>query len=85
LRIDEVDASGEVTSRVETPFQREEVELAAEASTAVVVQPGFTLWGIAERRFGDGIKYVQVFEANRDLIRDPDLIFPGQVFALPEE
>ena len=28
--------------------------------------------------------YVQVFEANRDKIRDPDLIYPGQVFAVPE-
>lgn len=49
----------------------------------VTVQPGFTLWGIAEERFGDGVLYVQVFEANRDKIRDPDLIYPGQVFAMP--
>lgn len=49
----------------------------------VTVQPGFTLWGIAEERFGNGVLYVQVFEANRDKIRDPDLIYPGQVFAMP--
>lgn len=49
----------------------------------VTVQPGFTLWGIAQERFGDGVLYVQVFEANRDKIKDPDLIFPGQVFAIP--
>ena len=50
----------------------------------VTVQPGFTLWGIAQERYGDGVLYVQVFEANRDRIRDPDLIYPGQVFAVPE-
>lgn len=49
----------------------------------VTVQPGFTLWGIAQDKFGDGVLYVQVFEANRDQIKDPDLIFPGQVFAIP--
>ncbi|MBY0351428.1 LysM peptidoglycan-binding domain-containing protein, partial [Tabrizicola sp.] len=49
----------------------------------VTVQPGFTLWGIAQDRYGTGVMYVQVFEANRDKIRDPDLIYPGQVFAVP--
>ncbi len=49
----------------------------------VTVQPGFTLWGIAEGQLGDGIRYVQVFEANKDKIRDPDLIYPGQVFTIP--
>ena len=49
----------------------------------VTVQPGFTLWGIAQENFGDGVLYVQLFEANRDKIRDPDLIYPGQVFTIP--
>lgn len=95
LRIDEVDESGTVVSRVETPFKREEPEavaavLAEETAqegfeVAVrTVQPGSTLWAIAREQFGEGIMYVEVFEANRDLIRDPDLIFPGQVFRMPE-
>ncbi|EPX79265.1 LysM peptidoglycan-binding domain-containing protein [Litoreibacter arenae] len=87
LRIDEVDADGKVTSRVETPFQREAPEIALanpRTATAVTVQPGFTLWAIARDRFGAGEQYVRVYEANRDLIRDPDLIYPGQVFALPD-
>ena len=54
------------------------------ASVTVTVQPGFTLWGIAKRQFGDGILYVQVYEANKDKIKDPDLIYPGQVFTLPQ-
>jgi len=87
LRIDELDAQGTVTSRVETPFQREEPAIVAQAAgraNVVTVQEGFTLWAIAEDRFGSGVEYVRVYEANRDLIRDPDLIYPGQVFALPE-
>ncbi|WP_415184338.1 LysM peptidoglycan-binding domain-containing protein [Phaeovulum sp.] len=49
----------------------------------LTVQPGFTLWGIARETYGDGFLYVRVFEANRDQIRNPDLIYPGQVFTLP--
>ena len=94
LRLDEVSAQGEVVSRMETPFKREvATEVAAtmadqvtEETRAAVrtVQPGNTLWAIASDTYGDGIKYVYVYEANRDLIRDPDLIYPGQVFVLPE-
>ena len=54
------------------------------ASVTVTVQPGFTLWGIAKRQLGQGIMYVQVYEANKDKIKDPDLIYPGQVFTLPQ-
>jgi len=39
---------------------------------------------ISREHYGEGILYVRVFEANRDRIRDPDLIYPGQVFALPD-
>ena len=51
---------------------------------SVTVQKGDTLWAISRERYGDGILYVKVFEANRDAIRDPDLIYPGQVFTIPE-
>ncbi len=94
LRIDEVDEDGDVVSRIETPFLREDPETVAEALEEEVtdpefsvatrtVQPGSTLWAIAEERYGSGVLFVTVFEANRDRIRDPDLIYPGQVFVLP--
>jgi nucleoid-associated protein YgaU len=94
LRVDEVSQDGQVTSRIETPFKREEAEKVAEVlqeETANpdfqvamrTVQPGNTLWAIARERYGEGIMYVMVFEANRDRIRNPDLIYPGQVFVLP--
>ncbi|WP_371153907.1 LysM peptidoglycan-binding domain-containing protein [Jannaschia sp. 2305UL9-9] len=89
LRIDEVSLDGTVQSRIETPFQRTAPEIAAQlrrdGATAITVQPGYTLWAISEGYFGNGVQYVQLFEANRDQIRDPDLIYPGQVFALPTE
>jgi nucleoid-associated protein YgaU len=95
LRIDEVDSEGEVVSRLETPFKREERQevaavLAEETNSdgfevaVKTVQPGATLWAIAEKNLGSGIFYVEIFEANSDLIRDPDLIYPGQIFRIPE-
>jgi nucleoid-associated protein YgaU len=57
---------------------------AAVRVAVVTVQPGNTLWGIASEQYGQGILYVRVFEANRDRIGNPDLIYPGQVFTLPE-
>ena len=93
LRVDELAADGTVTSRTETPFKREDVAQIAAATTlseerakveAVTVQPGSTLWAIARDTLGEGPLYVRVFEANRDQIRDPDLIYPGQVFSIPE-
>jgi nucleoid-associated protein YgaU len=57
---------------------------AAPAPVTITVQPGFTLWGIAQERLGNGVLYVQVFEANQEKIKDPDLIYPGQVFSIPE-
>ncbi len=94
LRIDAVTADGRVSSRVETPFKRETADVLAAATAtaadtgtvrAVTVQAGDTLWAIARERYGEGLLYVQVFEANRTAIRDPDLIYPGQVFDLPDD
>ena len=88
LRVDEVDADGTVTSRVESPFQRsypEDVrDVKASNETTYTVQPGNSLWLIATGRYGEGMQYMQIFSANKDQIRDPDLIYPGQVFAIPD-
>ena len=95
LRIDEIDSAGDVVSRIETPFLREDPAAIVETMAAEVgspefsiatrtIQPGNTLWAIAEERYGSGVLYVNVFEANKDRIRDPDLIYPGQVFLMPE-
>ena len=100
LRVDALDAAGKVLARAEQGFEGiapppPEPALAAPAAPAadgtapargrmVTVAPGSTLWAIASARYGDPLLYVQIFEANRGQIRDPDLIYPGQVFTLPE-
>ncbi|TNF59264.1 MAG: LysM peptidoglycan-binding domain-containing protein [Rhodobacteraceae bacterium] len=98
LRLDALDGAGAVISRLETPFKREAPEVLAEAQariaaqtpppapqvSRVTVQAGDTLWAISRERYGDGLLYVRVFDANRDSIRNPDLIYPGQVFTLPD-
>jgi len=50
----------------------------------VIIRRGDNLWTISQRRYGDGVRYTTIYQANRDQIRDPDLIYPGQVFMIPE-
>ncbi len=61
-----------------------EVAAAPAPPVTITVQPGFTLWRIAQDQLGQGIMYVQVFEANQGKITDPDLIYPGQIFTIPK-
>jgi len=96
MRVDLVAEDGSVEARIELPFKREEPQAVAavmardtqapEFSGVAVrtVQPGNTLWAISQERYGRGILYVHIFDANRNQIRNPDLIYPGQLFLLPE-
>ncbi|MGC1488745.1 MAG: LysM peptidoglycan-binding domain-containing protein [Albidovulum sp.] len=77
-------ATDPVTAPVTAPVT-DPVTAPVTAAAIITVQPGFTLWGIASASYGDGLLYVQVYEANKDQIRDPDLIYPGQVFSVPSE
>ena len=81
LRVDALDDTGKVIDRVESPFQRVIREMESGQAT---IQPGFTLWKLAELKYGFGYRYVQIFEANLDSIKDPDLIYPGQIFQIPD-
>jgi nucleoid-associated protein YgaU len=98
LRVDEIDDKGQVVSRLETPFQKEAPDKVKRETAAleppgpdgtpklqkVTIQKGATLWELAESRYGEGRQYWQIFRANRDQIRNPDLIYPGQIFTIPE-
>lgn len=148
LRVDQLDAGGQVVSRFETPFQREDPEMvravrgamaeaavpagdaaedmAAEGATdatapegvevaqtpaettgpapasesveaqavvaedgeptvaLITVQPGHSLWRISQGHYGEGNRYLVIYNANRSQIRNPDLIYPGQIFTLPD-
>lgn len=90
LRIDQLDPAGRVASRVETPFQRDLPPRARPGDEAgaglpgeLTVQPGNNLWTLARTRYGSGTEFTRIYTANRDLIRDPDLIYPGQIFRVP--
>ncbi|WP_114857498.1 LysM peptidoglycan-binding domain-containing protein [Azospirillum brasilense] len=83
LRADQVTDSGKVTARVELPVQVSEVPANLPDGRSMVVQPGNSLWRIARSTYGHGVQYTLIYEANRGQIRDPDLIYPGQIFALP--
>jgi nucleoid-associated protein YgaU len=85
LRLDQLDASGRPDARLETPFTRvSHPPVAGDVQVDyVIVQPGNSLWRIARRVLGEGTRYVHIYEANQAQIRDPDLIYPGQVFEVP--
>lgn len=57
---------------------------AAEAGRSYTVVAGDTLWKIAEREYGNGAQYMKIFEANTDILENPDRIFPGQVLKIPD-
>jgi nucleoid-associated protein YgaU len=84
LRLDQIE-NGKVTARIEVPFTRSPPIEKREGENFVVVQPGNSLWLIARREFGAGIRYTVIYDANKRQIKDPDLIYPGQVFVVPKE
>lgn len=49
------------------------------------IQKGDSLWKIAKTFYGDGNQYTKIFEANKEVIKDPDLIFPGQKIRIPKD
>lgn len=85
VRLDQTIGDGKVQLRVEQPFQTGVPIDLAEATGGVIVQPGNTLWQIARQLYGSGVRYTLIFRENNEQIRDPDLIYPGQIFSLPNK
>lgn len=85
LRLDQVDAAGKVLSRIETPFLREAITEGPVGDNTITVQSGDNLWRISESFYGEGVRYTVIYGANKGQIRDPDLIYPGQIFTVPDE
>ena len=84
LRIDQIDDGGKVIARVEIPFSRSgKIEVLPD-ERVVTVQPGNSLWRISRAIYGQGGRYAVIYERNEDQIRNPDLIYPGQIFVLPK-
>lgn len=84
LLVIQLDAEGRVAYAIEVPFERATADQIQLRDGKVIVQPGNSLWRIARRAYGRGAQYTIIYEANEDQIRDPDLIFPGQIFDVPD-
>ena len=100
VRADHLDASGRVVSQAEVPFDYPARAVAALApgggaassgSDAVVkelqsvtVQRGDSLWRISQRLLGAGQRYTQIYQANANQIRRPNLIYPNQILVMPQ-
>jgi nucleoid-associated protein YgaU len=65
--------------------QAETEDTATEAAgRSYTVQSGDSLWKIAEEMYGNGSKYMAIFDANKDILENPDRIFPGQELKIPD-
>ncbi len=84
LHVIQLDENGKPAYAIELPFERARPDQIALSDGKVVVQPGNSLWRIARRAYGRGAQYTIIYEANAEQIRDPDLIYPGQIFEVPE-
>jgi nucleoid-associated protein YgaU len=82
LRVDQI-VEGKVAQRIELPFSRSVAAEKLPSGSFAIVQPGNSLWRIARRSYGRGMQYTVIYEANRGRIRNPDLIYPGQVLTVP--
>lgn len=90
---DEPESESEVaTAEPDEPEPVSEVVAAAPDPTSeirtgasVIIRRGDSLWKVARRNYGSGIRYTTIFEANRDQVRDADLIYPGQVLKVPDQ
>ena len=84
LRVDQIDPKGAVVARVEFPLPGAGQFGELAQGRVAFVRPGNSLWRIARRVYGRGIRYTVIYGANRWQISDPDLIYPGQIFLLPK-
>jgi nucleoid-associated protein YgaU len=84
LRVDQVDTAGKVIARIVQPIEQPDFTAMMPAGAQVVVQPGNSLWRLARRTYGDGLRFSVIYEANKERVRDPDLIYPGQVLVVPQ-
>ncbi len=83
LRLDQMGKDARVVQRIVVPLAQ---AVAAELTPGqnYTVQPGNNLWQISRRAYGVGTRYLIIYSANLSQIRDPERIYPGQVFRVPK-
>jgi nucleoid-associated protein YgaU len=84
LRLDRLTKDGKPVARLELPFDRAPVPAGVGDNRRLVVVRGDNLWNISRAHYGDGMHHTVIYGANKEQIRDPDLIYPGQVLSMPK-
>jgi nucleoid-associated protein YgaU len=85
LRLDRLGSDGKPVARLELPFERlVTAPVTGDGNRHLNVVKGDNLWNIARAHYGEGWQYTIIFNANKNQIRDPNLIYPGQIFSLPK-
>lgn len=88
LRLDQSDLEGRVVARIASTFVNPDpanIGAVNPASRVVLVRPGQSLWAIAREVYGQGLLYTLIYDSNDYQIIDPDLIYPGQLFIVPDD
>ena len=76
-------ADGEDVASASITLSRSQVEQSMGNNALIVVQKGDALWRIAYKTYGQGIRYIDIYRQNASSINNPDLIYPDQVFVVP--
>ncbi len=84
LLVIQLDENGRPAYAIELPFERASPDQVEIRDGRVIVQPGNSLWRIARHAYGEGAQYTVIYAANASQIRNPDLIYPGQIFEVPD-
>ena len=84
LRFALFDDANQIIARYDLPVKARDLAKGQDGSPLVVVNKGDMLWRIAYHQLGEGVKYVDIVRRNQQDIADPDLIFPKQIFAVPQ-
>ncbi len=79
-----IDKNGNVIKKSSINVSLEALAIGEDGSEMMVIHKGDALWRIAYRAYGQGVRYVDIFKRNNERINDPNLIFPNQIFAIPD-
>ena len=85
LNVKLVNKNGKIIDEQYLPFLRVKIPEGLLPDDYVIIKPGDMLWTISYRIYGNPWKYVEIYDENKDQITNPDLIFPGQIFTLPQD
>ena len=78
------DDVNQIIARYDLPVKARDLAKGQDGSPLVVVNKGDMLWRIAYQRMGKGVRYVDIVRRNKQDIINPDLIYPKQIFAVPQ-